>query len=75
MELEMKKVQIATVSLAVFAGLSGAGLSGAALAGGGHNERQDAFIEVQQLKQQKAAEQEARLAALESKVSKITARQ
>ncbi len=71
----MKKVQIATVSLAVFAGLSGAGLSGAALAGGGHNERQDAFIEVQQLKQQKAAEQEARLAALESKVSKITARQ
>lgn len=66
----MKKVRVATVSLAVFAGLSGA-----ALAGGGHNERQDAFIEVQQLKQEKATQQEARLAALEEKVSEITARQ
>lgn len=65
----MKKVRIATVSLAVFAGLSGA-----ALAGGGHNERQDTFIEVQKLKQQKAAKQEARLAALESKVSEMTPR-
>ncbi len=64
----MKKVRLATVSLAVFAGLGGT-----AMAGGGHNERQDAFVEVQQLKQQKAAKQEARLAALEEKVSEISA--
>lgn len=65
----MKKVRLATVSLAVFAGLGGT-----AMAGGGHNERQDAFIEVQQLKQQKAAKQEARLSAVERKVSEIAKR-